>query len=195
MLDILHYIFKLFKAPHRIMSFLINKHCYGKFCWHTLVENPLRANYKQNIFLDNNVSIHHKSWIEANPLTGEDICRIVIKAGTTIGDYNHIYATNEIYIEENVLTANFVYISDNAHGYENIVTPIKQQPIIQKKKVRIGEGSWLGEHVCVIGANIGKHCVIGANSVVTKDIPDFSVAVGSPAKIIKRYNFNTQQWE
>lgn len=48
----------------------------------------------------------------------------------------------------------------------------------------IGEGSWLGENVCVIGANIGKHCVIGANSVVTKDIPDYSIAVGAPAKII-----------
>lgn len=50
----------------------------------------------------------------------------------------------------------------------------------------IGEGSWIGENVCVCGANIGKHCVIGANSVVTKDIPDYSVAVGCPARIIKK---------
>jgi acetyltransferase-like isoleucine patch superfamily enzyme len=59
----------------------------------------------------------------------------------------------------------------------------------------IGEGSWLGENVCVIGASIGKHCVIGANSVVTKDIPDYSVAVGIPAKVIKKYNFNKCEWE
>lgn len=61
--------------------------------------------------------------------------------------------------------------------------------------MRIGEGSWLGENVCVIGASVGKHCTIGANAVVTKDIPDYSVAVGIPAKVIKQYNFKTQRWE
>ena len=76
----------------------------------------------------------------------------------------------------------------------NLEVPIKEQGIIQKKDVYIGDGSWLGENVCVIGASIGQHCVIGANSVVTKDIPDYSVAVGSPAKVIKRYNPETKQW-
>ena len=61
--------------------------------------------------------------------------------------------------------------------------------------MEIGEGTWLGEGVCVIGAKIGKGCVIGANAVVTKDIPDYSVAVGSPAKVIKKYNSDTKRWE
>ena len=52
----------------------------------------------------------------------------------------------------------------------------------------------MGENVCIIGASVGKHCVIGANSVVTKDIPDYSIAVGTPAKIIKRYDFNKERW-
>ena len=80
------------------------------------------------------------------------------------------------------------------HGYEDIETPIKKQPIVQKKEVYIGDGSWLGENVCVIGASIGKHCVIGANSVVTKDIPDYSIAVGSPAKVIKQFDFKENKW-
>jgi len=59
----------------------------------------------------------------------------------------------------------------------------------------IGEGSWIGTKVSIIGSvRIGKHCVIGANSVVTKDIPDFSVAVGAPAKVIKRYDFERKEW-
>lgn len=58
----------------------------------------------------------------------------------------------------------------------------------------IGEGSWIGENVCVIGASVGRHCVIGANAVVTKDIPDYSVAVGAPARVIKKYNFNRGAW-
>ena len=66
---------------------------------------------------------------------------------------------------------------------------------MQKHDVEIGEGSWLGENVCVLGAIIGRHCVIGANSVVTKDIPDYSIAVGAPAKVIKRYDFTTNSWQ
>lgn len=61
--------------------------------------------------------------------------------------------------------------------------------------VRIGEGSWLGTNVVVVGnVHIGKHCVIGANSVVTKDIPDYTVAAGIPCKVIKRYDFERKEW-
>jgi len=85
-------------------------------------------------------------------------------------------------------------LSDNLHGYEDISIPPRDQPIIQKRDVTIGDDTWLGERVAVIGAHIGKHCVIGANSVVTHDIPNYCVAVGAPAKIIKRYDFDTNRW-
>ena len=49
--------------------------------------------------------------------------------------------------------------------------------------------------MCILGASVGKHCVIGANSVVTKDIPDYCVAVGSPAVVVKRYNTINKKWE
>ena len=73
------------------------------------------------------------------------------------------------------------------HGYENTKIPVKHQPLKQLKEVTIGEGSWIGENVCIIGASVGKNSVVGANSVVTNDIPPFSVAVGSPARVIKEY--------
>lgn len=139
--------------------------------------------------------IHAKAWIEANPLTGEDKAMIIIGNHCSIGHFNEIYSTKSIIIEDKVLTADRVYISDNLHGYNNPVVPVINQPIKQLNPVRIGEGSWLGVGVAVIGANIGKHCVIGSNAVVTKDIPDYSVAVGIPAKVIKRYNFETEKWE
>ena len=81
------------------------------------------------------------------------------------------------------------------HEYKNINLPAKNQGIRIVKKVIIGEGSWLGENVCVCGASIGKHCVIGANSVVTTDIPDYSVAVGSPAKVVKQFDFGEGIWK
>ncbi|MCK4619283.1 MAG: hypothetical protein KAT52_05010 [Desulfobacterales bacterium] len=64
-----------------------------------------------------------------------------------------------------------------------------------KSSVYIGNNSWIGQNVTIIGVKIGKHCVIGANSVATKDIPDYCVAAGSPAIVKKRYNFETNEWQ
>ena len=94
-----------------------------------------------------------------------------------------------------MLISDKVYVSDNLHDYRNVQKPIKEQKILNVNKVNIGENSWLGENVCVIGASIGKHCVIGANSVVLSNIPDFSIAVGSPAKVIKKYCANENTWK
>lgn len=158
------------------------------------IQNPLRLDGCQNMIIEDGVTIQYKTWLAALPLTGKD-CILRIGKNTVIGHFNHIYSTHEIIIEENVLTADKVYISDNLHGYQNVNIPVKDQPILQKGKVRIGAGSWIGENVCILGAKIGKQCVIGSNSVVTKDIPDYSVAVGIPAKVIKTYNFLSQTWE
>ena len=86
-------------------------------------------------------------------------------------------------------------LSDNTHEYRNIELAIKLQPVVDLNKVEIGKGTWLGQNVCVLGASIGKGCVIGSNSVVTKDIPDYCVAVGSPAKVIKRFDDVSGEWK
>ena len=155
---------------------------------------PLNLNGSENISIGSRVNVAYKTWLAAVPHTGESNCELIIGEGTCIGNFNHIYATKSIVIGKNVLTADKVYISDNLHGYEDITMPIIHQPIKQIATVIIGDGTWLGENVCVIGAKIGKNCVIGANSVVTKDLPDYCVAVGTPAKIIKRYCFEKNKW-
>lgn len=159
------------------------------------IKGPLKIDGYQNIEIGNNVSINYKTWLAALPLTGNNACVLKIGDGSCIGNFNHIYATSKIEIGKNVLTADKVYISDNLHSYENIEVPIMYQPIKQVGEVKIGDGTWLGENVCVIGVTIGKHCVVGANAVVTKDIPDYAVAVGNPAKIIKRYCLETRMWK
>lgn len=165
---------------------------FGANSW---ISEPLKIQHPENISIGKSVGIGQKAWLAAVPLTNAFSCELIINDGTRIGDFSHIYATNHITIGKNVLIANFVYISDNLHTFENIETPIIYQPIKQLKPVVIGEGCWIGEHVSVIGASVGKHSVIGANAVVTKDIPNYCVAVGAPAHIIKRYNFDTQKWE
>lgn len=180
--------------PFRIIKYFYYSHKFGQYFWSSIIDNPLRIDGGDNIFIGKSVSIKYKSWIAAKPLTGSDSCRLVFEEGCVIGHFNHIFATKSIILQKNVLTADKVYISDNLHGYDDIKVPILKQPIVQKKAVEIGEGTWLGENVCVIGANVGKHCIIGANSVVTRDIPDYSVAVGAPAKVIKKYDFHSHEW-
>ena len=176
------------------LKFLKYKKIFGEILENSIIKSPLRIDGGKNIFIGKNVFVAYKSWLAALPLTGEKECRLELHDGVTIGHFNHIYATKKIVLEKNVLTADKVYISDNLHGYEDITIPIKDQPIIQNGEVIIGENSWLGENVCVLGASIGKHSIIGSNSVVTKNIPPYCVAVGIPAKIIKRYCFNTKSW-
>lgn len=167
---------------------------FGSFGGDSVILSPLRIDNPKCIFIGKGVVIQHQSWIASVPLTGEKSSQLVIEDGAIIGNFNHIYATKSIVIHKKVLTADKVYISDNLHGYQDITIPVLEQPIIQNGIVEIGEGSWLGENVCVLGATIGKHCVIGANSVVTHDIPDYSVAVGAPAKVIRKYDFGKKEW-
>jgi acetyltransferase-like isoleucine patch superfamily enzyme len=92
-----------------------------------------------------------------------------------------------IVIGNDVWTGHHIYITDQNHGYEDVTTTISSQ-IQPEREVVIGDGAWIGHGSVVLpGAHIGKHCVIGANSVVTGEIPDFSVAVGNPARVIKQY--------
>ncbi len=104
-----------------------------------------------------------------------------------IGKGSGIVGHFGIHIGNDVWTGHHVYITDQNHGYDDITRPISQQSQ-PEQAVEIGDGSWLGFGTVVLpGARIGKHVTIGANSVVTGDIPDYSVAVGVPAKVIRRY--------
>lgn len=124
---------------------------------------------------------------------------IFIDKGCDIGTRSRI--GGNVIFEENVLTGPDIFVCSYDHTYLDIRLPIKEQSeynphINGHNEIRIGAGSWIGIHSVIIGdVHIGKHCVIGANSVVTKDIPDYCVAVGSPAKVIKKYNFDTKRWE
>jgi len=91
-----------------------------------------------------------------------------------------------IEIDDDVWTGHNVYITDQNHGYEDLDLPISRQAM-PERPVRIGAGSWLGHGTVVLpGATIGRHVVIGANSVVRGEIPPYCVAAGNPAQVVKR---------
>mgnify|MGYP003089365230 CR=1 FL=1 len=114
---------------------------------------------------------------------------IIIGDNSEIGDESHITCINKIIIGKGVLTGKKVLITDNSHGEidrENMdVAPQLREPV-SKGLVIIEDNVWIGEKASIMpGVTIGKGAIIGANSVVTKDIPAYSLAVGCPAKVIK----------
>lgn len=116
--------------------------------------------------------------------------------------YSRVAAMGYVKIEDWVEMGPGCFIADYNHAYKDISLPVKLQDnsFIPKENgepnLTIGEGSWIGAHAVIVGnVKIGKHCIIGANSVVTHDLPDYCVVVGAPAHIIKKYNFSTKQWE
>ena len=127
---------------------------------------------------------------------------LIIGDDVQINDFVHINAVDCVKIGNNVLIASKVFITDLAHGsYRGDDNDSSPEEIVinrklSSKSVEIGDNVWIGELVSILpGVQIGKNCIIGANSVVTKSIPDNCIAVGNPAKIIKKYNFETKHWE
>ncbi len=119
-----------------------------------------------------------------------------------MNDYVHITAIDNVKIGNNVLLASKIYISDCSHGsYSGDINDSDpnihptERPLFSKP-VLIEDNVWLGEFVSVLpGVTIGKGTIVGANSVVSKSLPENVVAVGSPAKPIKKFNFETSRWE
>ncbi|MHB8439896.1 MAG: acyltransferase [Acidimicrobiales bacterium] len=116
---------------------------------------------------------------------------VTIGDRTLIGRGSHIVGHFSIDIGADIQTGPYVYITDQNHVYSDPDTPIgRQWPV--EREVHIGSGSWLGTAAVVLpGARIGRNAVIGAGAVVTGEVPDHCVAVGAPARVIKRYEPDT----
>jgi len=188
------FIFRIRNNLHARLFALLFARRFRRYGRRTRLVLPLGIEGIGHISLGDDVHVGYRTTLAAVPLTGSPACSLEVGSGTNLGAFNHIYATRRVAIGARVLTANGVYISDNLHAYEDVHRPVKEQPIRQVADVSIGDGSWLGHNACVIGARIGRNCVIGANAVVTRDVPDHCVAVGAPARIIRRYDPALDQW-
>lgn len=164
----------------------------------TVLEYPLEVSNPRRIQVGSGTRI---SW--GCKLLARTECRdrkmypeILIGDDCYLGNYVHLAATQRIAIGRGVLLADGIHLSDTLHDYTNGGCPIMQNERTHSGELHIGDDSWIGENVTIAGdIRIGRHCVVGANAVVDRNLPDFSVAVGMPARVIKRYNFSSEQWE
>jgi len=126
--------------------------------------------------------------LSAGMAPGQDlISNQIVKIGDRclIGRQCSIVGHLEIVIENDVFFGPNVYVTDQNHGFSDLDSPIGRQAA-GERPVRIGSGSWLGANVVVLpGVTIGHHVAVGAGSVVTRGLPDYAIAVGSPARVLK----------
>lgn len=134
-------------------------------------------------------------------LKGDNEIRLIFGENCELGDGVHIVAHEKVVIGNNVLMASKIFISDTSHGdysdekQDSPLTTPNKRPLITNP-VTIGDNVWLGENVVVLpGVEIGSGSIVGANAVVNKSIPKNSIAVGSPAKVIKTFDFSNNQWK
>jgi acetyltransferase-like isoleucine patch superfamily enzyme len=148
---------------------------------------PLRISGEHRIEIGNRVFIGRNSWLQALP-GGSNKTAISIGSGVSIAGLCVISATHQVVLEDDVLLARNVYISDHIHKYTDTKKPIREQGIGKISPVLIRRGAWIGQNVVICpGVTIGIGSVIGANSVVNSSIPDYCMAVGSPARIVKSF--------
>lgn len=167
-----------------------------------LVRFPIDIRNKQNIDFGVNLTTGIGCRIECFPINQTSDKLLKFGKNVQINDYVHITAAYSVEIGNNVLMASKIYISDCSHGSyignsddsDPRVAPADRNLTV--KPVKIQDNVWLGEFVSVLpGVTIGEGTIVGANSVVSKSLPSYVIAVGSPAKPIKFYNFDTQKWE
>lgn len=186
-----------------VLSLLIPRNQARPRKWVKIFLNPFlhkkgkRALIRKNIRLDvlpfNNFSIGDDSTIEDYSTINNGVGDIHIGERTRIGMGNVLIGP--VTIGNDVMFAQNVVLSGLNHGFEDVTISPSKQPI-SKSPILVEDEVWIGANVTVTaGVKLGKHSVIGSGSVVTKDVPSYSVAVGNPARVIKKFNFEKKLWE
>jgi len=137
-------------------------------------------------------------WLNVLLTTGSISPKIVLGNHCKIGRRSTISAKNQIIVGESVLFAPQVLIMDHNHEFSDIEAPIREQGVTEGGRIIIEKNCWFGYGAIVLcnsgELTIGRNSVIGANSVVTKSFPPFSMIVGNPAKLVKTYDQEEKQW-
>ena len=167
---------------------------FASFGKRSCIQRPRTIVGAEHIKVGDNVLIWPGSRIEA--VSGErDNISLAIGSGTKIQPNVHIAAAHRVEIGRGVLVASGVYITDHDHDVSDPDVDVVSNTTLITAPVYIGDSVWLGERVIVLkGVRIGHRSVIGAGSVVTRDVPPYSIAVGTPARVVKRFDRVSGVW-
>lgn len=165
---------------------LLVRPSFGAFGRRSVLQPPCRLSGTRGIHIGDKVTVGPHCWLQVLRGPPERSGKITIGSGTSAAGFVTVSAAESVTIESDVLLARYVYIADHAHAFADPGVPIKEQGISNVAPVCIKSGAWLGQGVVICpGVTIGRNAVIGANSVVRQDIPDYAVAAGAPARVIR----------
>lgn len=175
----------LSRVRNKSFSILISG-AFARFGKNSTLTLPIRIGGEERISIGDGVFVGADSWIQTLPDGDNRSIALVIADGTSIAASCVISAMRSVVLEQNVLLARNVYISDHSHKYDDPKIPILEQGQDKIRPVRVRRGAWLGQNVVIMpGVTIGVGAVVGANSVVRIDVPDHCIAVGAPARVVK----------
>ena len=158
------------------------------------IDRPAHVFGGHAIAIGERVSLWRYARLEAFAAEGSPPV-IEIGDDTVIQPFVHIGAVRQVRIGKQVLMASRVYITDHDHDYSDPDSPVVSNNRVIVEPVTIGDRVWLGEGVMVLkGVTIGEGAIVGAASVVTKDVPPYSIAVGAPARVVRHYDAESGAW-
>lgn len=158
----------------------------------------LEREIADRIKIGNFVILYEHSWLNVSASDNGGDPVITLEDGCVIGRRATISAKNSVHLDRDVLISQSVLIMDHSHEYEDINLPIKAQGVSEGGHIRIGRGCWIGHGaaiVCTKGdLTLGENCIVGANALVTRSFPAFSVVSGNPARVVKQFDFSRNAW-
>lgn len=193
-LDLINKYFIYFKE---FIAYSINKHRYKMWSPWSHIIRPLCVINKKHICIGKHVYIYKHARIEAVTSYGDLLFNpnLIIRDNVTIQQNVHITCAEYVEIGENTAIVANVTITDIIHPYSADNVHLIKCPI-ETKPVHIGKYCGIFSNVVILpGVRLGDHVIIGANTVVNRNIPEYCVAVGNPVRIVKRYNFESKLWE
>jgi acetyltransferase-like isoleucine patch superfamily enzyme len=150
---------------------------------------PVHGNVLET-FRDGRLEVGRHTLLEPHVWLTADTGRIRIGGGCFLNIGVMVAAVELVEIGDHCMFANGCFVTDGAHRFDDPETPVPWQGFTSKGPTRVGDNVWCGANVVITsGVTIGERCVIGANSVVTRDLAPFSIAVGVPAKVLRQGPF------
>lgn len=163
----------------------------------SIVKRPRKLTGRNSIWIGDDTYVHSYSLMIAVSQYAGKVYHSSIRIGNFVYIGRHVYLTavQEISIGDGCVLSEHVYITDLSHGLDPNCGPIMSQDLETKGPVRIGANCFLGYRSVVMpGVTLGEWCVVGANSVVTRSFPSYSMIAGAPAQLIKVYSRELGKW-
>lgn len=175
-------LFKIFKKALTRLYVLLIKSSFASFGKNSVINFPATVNFPKSIAIGQDVWIREHAWLNC---AGDDHAqKLSIGDGSYIGRFVHINAYESVVLEDHVLISDRVFISDVHHEFSDDIKPIIKQGVTHPKPILLKSGCWIGIGACIMpGVTIGRNAIVGANAVVTQDIPDGTIALGIPARV------------